>query len=64
MVTPGQFRKLRESMDYSQAQFGKLIDTSGRTVRRWETGEIQIPKMAEMALELIVLKAKQKKGTR
>jgi len=64
MVTPGQFRKLRESMDYSQAQLGNLMDTSGRTVRRWENGEIQIPKMAEMALELIVLKAKQKKGTR
>ncbi len=55
---------LRESMDYSQAQLGKLMDTSGRTVRRWENGEILIPKMAEMALELIVLKAKQKKGRR
>ncbi len=64
MVTPGQFRKLRESMDYSQAQLGNLMDTSGRTVRRWENGEIQIPKMAEMALGLIVLKAKQKKGKR
>ena len=64
MVTSGQFRKLRESMDYSQAQLGKLMGTSGRTVRRWETGEIPMPKMAEMALELIVLKAKQKKGKR
>ena len=63
-MTPQRFRKLRESMDYSQAQLGKLMDTSGRTVRRWENGEIQIPKMAEMALELIVLKAKQKEGRR
>ncbi len=63
-MTPQRFRKLRESMDYSQAQLGNLMDTSGRTVRRWENGEIQIQKMAEMALELIVLKAKQKKGKR
>ena len=60
MVTPGRFRKLRESMDYSQAELGKLMNTSGRTVRRWETGEIPMPKMAQMAMELIMIKAARK----
>ncbi len=60
MVTPGRFRSLRESMDYSQAELGKLMNTSGRTVRRWETGEIPMPKMAQMAMELIMLKATRK----
>ncbi len=60
MVTPGRFRRLRESMDYSQAQLGKLMNASGRTVRRWENGEIPMPKMAQMAMELIMLKAARK----
>ncbi len=51
---------MRESMDYSQAELGKLMNTSGRTVRRWETGEIPMPKMAQMAMELIMLKATRK----
>jgi len=44
-------------MDYSQAELGELMGVAGRTVRRWETGEIPIPKIAQMALELIVHKA-------
>ncbi len=60
MVTPGRFRKLRESMDYSQAQLGKLMGVAGRSVRRWEAGRMQIPKVVGMALELIVLKAARK----
>jgi len=42
----------------------KEMDITTRTITRWETGEIPIPKMAEMALELIVLKAKRDKGSR
>ncbi len=60
MVTPGRFRKLREFMDYSQAELGKLMGVAGRSVRRWEAGRMQIPKVAGMALEFIVLKAKMK----
>jgi len=51
---------LRESMDYSQAQLGKQMGVAGRSVRRWEAGRMQIPKVAGMALEFIVLKAKMK----
>ena len=51
---------MRESMDYSQAELGKLMGVAGRSVRRWEAGRMQIPKVAGMALEFIVLKAKMK----
>ena len=60
IVTRGRFRRLRESMDYSQAQLGKQMGVAGRSVRRWEAGRMQIPKVAGMALEFIVLKAKMK----
>lgn len=49
-------------MDYSQAQLGKLMGVAGRTIRRWEAGVIKIPKIAEMALELILIKAGRKRG--
>ena len=56
----GDFRKLRQSIGYSQPKLSKEMEITTRTITRWENGEVPIPKTVELALELLVLKAKQK----
>lgn len=55
-VTGDQFRKLRESIGYTQAKLSKEIDVTIRSLTRWETGETAIPKIAELALKYIAEK--------
>lgn len=45
-----EFRKLRESMEYSQAMLSREIDVSIHGISRWENGEVPAPKIAELAL--------------
>jgi DNA-binding transcriptional regulator YiaG len=52
-MTPGRFKKLRQSMGYSQVRLAEKMGVYVRTVSRWETGEVEIPKMAELALRYI-----------
>jgi DNA-binding transcriptional regulator YiaG len=59
-VTPEEFRKLRQSVG-SQAKVAKELDVTIRTLTRWETGEIAIPKMAELALRFAVLQRRARK---
>jgi DNA-binding transcriptional regulator YiaG len=49
----GDFRKRRLVLELSQVNLGKLMGVSGHTVLRWELGQVPIPKLAELALELI-----------
>jgi transcriptional regulator with XRE-family HTH domain len=60
-VTGTQFKKLRESIGYSQARLAKKIDVTIRSITRWETGETPIPKIAEIALKHIVAELKGEK---
>ena len=60
VMAPGKFKQLRELIGYSKPGLAKELEIAVRTVTRWENGQVSIPKMAEMALELIVLKAKRK----
>jgi len=62
-VTGDEFRKLRQSIGYSQSKLSIEIDVTIRSITRWETGEVPIPKMAELALRFIALEAK-KQGRR
>ena len=62
VMTPERFKKLRESIRYSKSGLARDMDIAVRTITRWENGHIPIPKMAEMALELIVLKVKGKRN--
>jgi transcriptional regulator with XRE-family HTH domain len=59
-MTGPQFKKLRESIGYSQARLSKEIDVTIRSLTRWETGETPIPKIAEIALKHVVSAAKSK----
>jgi DNA-binding transcriptional regulator YiaG len=48
-----EFRKVRQKMGLSQEELSRLIDVSARGVRRWENGEVAIPKIAELALRYL-----------
>jgi transcriptional regulator with XRE-family HTH domain len=57
-MTGAQFKKLRESIGYSQSRLSKEIDVTIRSITRWETGETPIPKIAEISLRHLAAKAK------
>jgi transcriptional regulator with XRE-family HTH domain len=56
-MTKGQFKELREAIDYSQAKLAKEMGVTIRTITRWETGEFPIPRIAELALRSVVQEA-------
>ncbi len=59
-MTGKQFKKLRQSTGLSQTQLAKEIDMYVRTISRWETGELSVPKVAELALRFLAQRPKQK----
>jgi len=63
-MTSRAFKKSRKSIGYSQPKLSKEMGITTRTITRWENREVSIPKVAEMALELVVLKAKRKGRSR
>jgi len=60
-VTKSEFKKLRESIGYSQARLSKEMDVTIRTISRWEIGKIRIPRVVEIAIRAIVRDAKKKR---
>ncbi len=60
-MTKGEFKKLRESIGYSQARLSKEMGITIRTITRWENGEVKIPKVVEIAVRAIVRDAKKKR---
>lgn len=58
-----EFRKLRKAMGLKQAELSTLMDVSERGIRRWEKGEIEIPRIAELALRHLAGE-KPRKGKR
>lgn len=50
-MTPEAFKAHLARRGYTQAAFGKEVDTGERTVRRWATGETPVPKSIQMLLE-------------
>jgi len=61
-VTKGEFKKLRESIGYSQARLSKEMDVTIRTISRWDRGGFTIPRIAELALRTVVSENKKKGG--
>jgi DNA-binding transcriptional regulator YiaG len=59
-MTRQEFKKLRESVGYSQVQLAKEFGVYVRSISRWETGEFPVPRMAELALRYIVDQVKRK----
>ncbi len=60
-VTKNEFTKLRRSIDYTQARLSKEMDVTIRSLTRWETGEVAVPKIAELALRYIADRPKKER---
>jgi DNA-binding transcriptional regulator YiaG len=62
-MTASEFQRLRRSVGLSQSMLARELDLYIRTISRYETGELEIPRVTEFALRYVVEKAK-KKGRR
>jgi len=47
-------------MNLKQSDLGALLDVSERGIRRWENGEVDVPKLAELALRYLATEKRQK----
>lgn len=56
-MTGDEFSRLRERIGYTQATLAKELDISIRTLTRWETGVIEVPRIAELALRYLAEKS-------
>lgn len=53
-MTPEQFRDARNTLGYSAERLARRLRVqSGRTIRRWEAGDRDIPGPAIAVLELL-----------
>jgi len=57
-MTKGEFKELRESIGYTQVRLSKEMDVTIRSLTRWETGEVAVPKIAELSLLYIADRTK------
>jgi DNA-binding transcriptional regulator YiaG len=63
-MTPSDLRAARAQLGLSTAALAKALRLGkggGRTVRRWEAGESQIPGPAQVAIEFMLAAAIQPK---
>ena len=61
IVTKDKFKKLRTDAGHTQATLAKEMGVHLRTVTRWEIGEIEIPRLVELALRYVVEHAKKQR---
>ena len=55
-MTPEQFKENRKSLGMSQRELARALGgVNERTLRRWETGEIDIPGPVQRLLRLFIL---------
>lgn len=55
MMDKSAFRRKRKRLGLTQEQLAKRLELSRVTIARYETGVIPIPRILEMALELLAL---------
>ena len=60
-VTKDEFKKLRESIGYTQGKLSKEMGITIRTITRWESGEVEIPKVVELAFRSIIKREKARR---
>ena len=53
-MTPDQLSKLLEKNGLSQSEAARQLGIADRTVRRYVSGDLEIPKVVELALETVI----------
>lgn len=53
-MTPDQLSKLLEKHGLSQSEAARQLGMADRTLRRYISGELEIPKVVELALETVI----------
>lgn len=53
-MEPAAFREARTALGKTQTQLAETLDVSLRTVINWETGKVEIPRMAEFMVTRLV----------
>jgi len=54
-MKPAELTRIRESLKLNQAGLAKELNVQRSTVSRWESGEVAIPKVAELAVRYLAL---------
>jgi len=63
-MKPAELVKIRERLRLNQAQLSGELNVQRSTVSRWESGEVVIPKVAELAFRyLLFVQQKSRKTT-
>ena len=57
-MTPSDFRTRRQFLGYTQAEFAERLGLSRRSIQAYESGETNISRVIEMAIEAIELEEK------
>ena len=50
-MTKNQLAALRKRLGMNKAQLARVLDVDRATVGRWESGELVIPRVVEMAVK-------------
>ena len=53
-MTPKRYAKVIATLDLSQVKAAEFLGYDPRTSRRWISGELAVPKVVAMLLELMV----------
>ena len=63
-MKPAELVKIRERLRLNQAQLSGELNVQRSTLSRWESGEVVIPKVAELAVRyLLFVQQKSRKTT-
>lgn len=54
-MTPDRLESVRRIMRLTQADLGRLVDVSERTVRAWEKGTSPVPVAVSLVLRLLIV---------
>ena len=62
-MTPEQFKQHRESLNLTQQQLADLWGNDARTIRRWESGQTNIPTLAAWGIKMLSITSPHLKFT-
>ena len=55
VMSPSDFRKLRKKLGYTQGQLAAVWGVTGKSVGRWDRGDVPIPTLVSYCITLMVV---------